>query len=206
MKEIINQQKQYFNSNVTKPVAFRIEQLKLLRSVVKSHERVLTEAIYKDFGKGNFNTYLTEFTGVYHAIDKAIKNVRKWSKWKNAATNMVNFPGRSYIIPEPLGACLIIGAWNYPVNLTLVPAVAAIAAGNTVVVKPSELAAHTSEVLSNMISQHFDPSFFAVVEGGVKETTELLAEQFDKIFFTGSVPVGKTIYEAAAKNLTPVTL
>ena len=206
MKAIIDQQKQYFNSNVTKPVNFRIEQLKRLRAVVKSYEQELTEAVYNDYGKGKFNTYLTEFTGVYGAIDKAIKKVRKWSKWKSAGTNMVNFPGRSYIIPEPLGTCLIIGAWNYPVNLTLVPAIAAITAGNTVIVKPSELAANTSAVLSRMIRSNFDPSFFAIVEGGVSETTELLAQPFDKIFFTGSINVGKTVYEAAARNLTPVTL
>lgn len=119
---------------------------------------------------------------------------------------MLNFPARSYIVPEPLGVCLVIGAWNFPVNLTLAPAIAAIAAGNTVVIKPSELAAHTSIVLSKMIRSSFDPSFIAVVEGSVEETTQLLEQPFDKIFFTGSVSVGKIVYQAAAQHLTPVTL
>lgn len=206
MNTLINEQKQYFNSNATKPVKFRIEQLKKLRSVVKSYEQELTEAIAKDFKKGPFNTFLTEFGGVYTALNKSIKHVKRWAQVKPVSNNLLNFPGRSYSIPEPLGVTLIIGAWNYPINLTLVPAIAAIAAGNTVVIKPSELTAHTSTVLAKMIHSNFDPSFFAVVEGGVEETTNLLTQPFDKIFFTGSIAVGKIVYEAAAKNLIPVTL
>ncbi len=206
MKALVNQQKQYFNSNTTKPLTFRIEQLKKLRSVLKNYEQELTDAVYKDFQKGRFNTFLTEFSGLYNDLDKAIKKVGKWAKIKRVGTNMVNFPGRSYIIPEPLGVSLIIGAWNYPINLTLVPTIAAIAAGNTVVLKPSELATHTSAALAKMIKSNFDPSFFAVVEGSIEETAELLEQPFDKIFFTGSAPVGKIVYQAAAKNLIPVTL
>jgi aldehyde dehydrogenase (NAD+) len=206
MNALISQQKKYFNSNTTKPVTFRIEQLKKLRSVLKSYEPELTDAIFKDFQKGGFNTFLTEFSGLYNDLDTAIKKLRKWAGIKRVGTNMLNFPARSYIIPEPLGVSLIIGAWNYPVNLTLVPAIGAIAAGNTVVLKPSELTAHTSAVLSKMIKSNFDPSFFTLVEGGVEETTELLAQPFDKIFFTGSISVGRIVYQAAAKNLVPVTL
>jgi aldehyde dehydrogenase (NAD+) len=206
MQSLINQQKQYFNSNATKPVKFRIEQLKKLRSVIKAYEQELTEAIFKDFKKGVFDTFLTEFGGVYVNLNKAIKNVSKWARVKPVSNNMLNFPGRSYIMPEPLGVSLIIGAWNYPINLTLAPAIAAIAAGNTVVIKPSELTPHTSALLAKMINSNFDSSFLAVVEGGVQETTELLAQPFDKIFFTGSISVGRIVYEAAAKNLIPVTL
>ena len=206
MKALIDQQKNYFNSNVTKPLAFRIEQLKKLRSVITNHEQELTDAIFRDFQKGSFNTFLSEFSGVYLGLDKAIKNMKKWAKIKRVGTNRVNFPGRSYIIPEPLGVCLVAGPWNYPINLALVPAIAAIAAGNTVVLKPSEVAAHTSAVLAKMIRSNFDSSFFAVVEGGIEETTELLEQPFDKIFFTGSIPVGRIVYQAAAKNLVPVTL
>jgi aldehyde dehydrogenase (NAD+) len=119
---------------------------------------------------------------------------------------MLNVPGSCYIMPEPLGVCLIIGAWNYPINLTIAPVIGAIAAGNTIVLKPSELSLHTSAGIAKMISENFDPAFFTVVEGGIEETTELLAQKFDKIFFTGSAPVGKIVYQAAAKNLTPVTL
>jgi aldehyde dehydrogenase (NAD+) len=206
MKALINQQKHYFNSNTTKPLTFRIEQLKKLRTVLKIHQKELTDAVFNDFQKGSFNTYLTEFAGLYADLDKAIKKLGKWAKIKRVGTNMLNFPASSYIMPEPLGVCLIIGSWNYPVNLTLAPAIAAIAAGNTVVIKPSELATHTSAALSNVIGSNFDPSFFAVVEGGVEETTELLEQPFDKIFFTGSIPVGRIVYKAAAKNLIPVTL
>ncbi|HEX7903445.1 MAG TPA: aldehyde dehydrogenase [Chitinophagaceae bacterium] len=206
MKALINLQKKYFNSNATKPLDFRIEQLKKLKSVLKTYEQELTDAVFNDFQKGSFNTFLSEFAGIYVDLDKSIKKLHKWAKIKRVKTNMVNLPASSCIMPEPLGVCLIIGAWNYPINLCLVPAIAAIAAGNTVVLKPSELATHTSSVLSTIITSNFDPSFFAVVEGGVEETSELLEQPFDKIFFTGSVPVGKIVYKAAAKNLIPVTL
>ena len=206
MEAIIEKQKEFFSSNATKPISFRIGQLKKLQSVLKKYEPLLAQAISQDYGKGSFNTFLTEFTGIYDDIIKTIKKLRKWAKVKRVGTNMLNVPGTCYVIPEPLGVCLIIGAWNYPVNLTIAPAIGAIAAGNTVVIKPSELASHTSEGLAKMIRENFDPSFFTVVEGGVEETTQLLAQKFDKIFFTGSVAVGRIVYQAAAKNLIPVTL
>jgi aldehyde dehydrogenase (NAD+) len=206
MKDIIDSQRQYFNSNITKPVAYRIAQLKKLKRVIKDHEPELTDAVYKDFMKGQFNTFLTEFSGLYIELENYIKHISKWAKIKRAGTNMFNMPATSYQIPEPLGVCLVIGAWNYPINLSLAPVVAAIAAGNTVILKPSELTAHTSAVIAKMVRSNFDPSFLTVVEGGIQETTELLAQSFDKIFFTGSVAVGKVVYQAAARHLTPVTL
>jgi aldehyde dehydrogenase (NAD+) len=118
----------------------------------------------------------------------------------------LNWPAQSYILPEPLGVTLVIGAWNYPIQLSLAPVVASLAAGNTVILKPSELCPATSREIARMVNENFDPSYFKVVEGGVAETTALLAEKFDKIFFTGSTKVGKIVYAAAAKNLTPVTL
>jgi aldehyde dehydrogenase (NAD+) len=206
MKAIIDQQRLYFNSNQTKPVAFRKEQLTKLRSALKNNEQDLIEAVYKDFGKGSFNTFLTEFTGLYAELNNAIRNVKRWAKPKRVSTNILNSPGGSYQVPEPLGVCLVIGAWNYPINLALAPAIGAIAAGNTVVLKPSELTVHTSTVLAKMIHENFDPQFLTVVQGGISETTELLEQKFDKIFFTGSVPVGRIVYKAAVKYLTPVTL
>ncbi|HTF20898.1 MAG TPA: aldehyde dehydrogenase [Chryseolinea sp.] len=205
-KALVEQQKAFFNSNATKPLSFRINQLKLLRTVLKAYERELIDAVHKDFQKGTFNTFLTEIGTVYADLNRAIKRVRSWAKTKRVGTDMLNFPGRSYIVPEPLGVSLVIGAWNYPVNLTLVPAIAAIAAGNTVVIKPSELTEHTSALLSKIIKANFDPCFFSVLEGGIEETTQLLAQSFDKIFFTGSVSVGRIVYQAAARNLVPVTL
>ena len=206
MKELIDKQVNFFNSNITKDIDFRIEQLKKLKKTIKESEKTLMEAIYKDFKKAEFETYSTELALVYGDINEAIKKVQKWSKVKRVGTNLVNFPAKSYIIPEPLGVSLIIGAWNYPYQLSLAPVVAAMVAGCTIILKPSELPANTSHALAQLVRDNFDPSYFAVVEGGVSETTELLEHKFDKIFFTGSVPVGKTVYEAAAKHLTPVTL
>jgi aldehyde dehydrogenase (NAD+) len=206
MEEIVKKQKSYFNSNASKPITFRLAQLTKLKSALLSYEQELTRAIFQDFQKGSFNTYLTEFTGLYADLNKNIKKLRKWTKIKRVGTNLLNIPGSSFIMPEPLGVCLIISAWNYPINLSLAPVISALAAGNTVVLKPSEVASHTSAGLTKMISDNFDPSYFTVVEGGIEVTTELLAQAFDRIFFTGSTSVGKIVYQAAAKNLIPVTL
>ncbi|MGV8945158.1 MAG: aldehyde dehydrogenase [Lutibacter sp.] len=206
IKDILAQQQTFFNSNKTKEVNFRIAQLKKFKNILKENESLLYKAIYEDFGKSEFETYATELSLLYHEINHFIKNIKKWSKRKRVSTGLVNFPARSYIIPEPLGVTLVIGAWNYPYQLSLVPAITSIAAGNTVILKPSELPSKTSEVMAKMINDHFPSHFFYVVEGGAKETTELLEHRFDKIFFTGSIPVGRIIYQAAAKHLTPVTL
>ncbi|MBC8768781.1 aldehyde dehydrogenase [Arenibacter sp. BSSL-BM3] len=206
MEEIVEAQKQFFNSNTTKDIAFRIGQLQKLESILRANEELLHQAIYKDFKKSAFENYTTEISLLYHDIKEAIKRVKKWSAQKRVRTNLANLPGKSYIIPEPLGVSLIIGAWNYPYQLSLAPAIAAIAAGNTVIIKPSELPINTSKAMAKLINENFDPNFFKVIEGGVAETTDLLNQKFDKIFFTGSVPVGKIVYQAAAKKLIPVTL
>lgn len=206
MKEIIEKQRQFFNSNRTKDLNFRMEQLQVLKTLLLSNQNRLNEAIYADFGKSPFETFTNEFGLVFLDIDEACKKLKSWAKRKRVRTNWVNFPAKSYIIPEPLGVSLVIGAWNYPYQLSLAPAIAAIAAGNTVILKPSELPSNTSKIMAELINQSFDASFFHVVEGGIEETSALLAERFDKIFFTGSPTVGKIVYQAAAKHLTPVTL
>ncbi len=206
MHEIVSTQRAYFHAQKTKELSFRIKQLNTLEKVLKQNESLLFEAIHTDFKKSEFDTFTTELALLYHEIYLAKKHLTSWARPKRVATNLVNFPAKSYSIPEPLGVCLVIGAWNYPYNLSLSPAVAAIAAGNTVVLKPSEIPSESSKVMHKLISEHFDEAFFTVVEGGVSETTELLKQKFDKIFFTGSTPVGKIIYKAAAENLTPVTL
>ncbi len=203
---IIENQRTFFNSNKTKSIDFRIQQLKTLESAIKKNEQKLIDAIYLDFKKSEFDTYTTELALVYTDIREAIKKIKKWSKIKRVSTNLVNFPAKSYIIPEPLGVSLIIGAWNYPYQLSFAPTVAAIAAGCTIVLKPSELPQNTSKVIAQIITENFDSNYFKVIEGGIKETTAVLEQKFDKIFFTGSVTVGKIVYQAAAKNLTPVTL
>lgn len=206
MQELVNKQRQFFNSNKTKDINFRIEQLKKLKKLLKENEQRMEEAIYADFSKSAFDNYSTEIALLYLEINDAVKKIKRWASRKRVPTDLVNLPGRSYIMPEPLGVSLIIGAWNYPYQLSFAPAIAAIAAGNTVILKPSELPANTSRLMAEIINSNFDPEFFKVVEGGVKETQQLLEQRFDKIFFTGSVPVGRIVYQAAAKHLTPVTL
>lgn len=206
MNEIVLAQKAFFNSNKTKNIDFRIAQLKKLKRVLQENEERMEKAIFEDFSKSAFDNYSTELALLYLEIDDAVKKVRKWAARKRVATNIVNFPARSYMIPEPLGVTLVIGAWNYPYQLSFAPAIAAIAAGNTVILKPSELPANTSKLMAEMVNTNFAPEFFKVVEGGVAETQQLLEQRFDKIFFTGSVAVGRIVYQAAAKHLTPVTL
>lgn len=206
MEKLINSQREFFFSKATLDLNFRIEQLRKLEGILKKNETELDRAIYADFGKSSFENYETELGLIYHDIDSACRNLKRWAKVKKVYTNVANLPGRSYIIPEPLGVSLVIGAWNYPYQLSLCPTIAAIAAGNTVVLKPSELSAETSRIISKLINENFESNFFKVVEGGIEETTNLLAQKFDKIFFTGSTTVGKIVYRAAAKNLTPVTL
>ncbi|MCD9026800.1 aldehyde dehydrogenase family protein [Luteimonas sp. BDR2-5] len=206
MKHIIEAQRAFFNTNHTKPVEFRRAQLETLKSLIQRNETALEEAIDADYGKGRFNTFITELYVVYDEIDVALRQLPDWTRHRPVATDLLNSPGQSYIVPEPLGVSLVIGPWNYPYQLTLTPIVAAIAAGCTVVLKPSELTPHSSGLIARLLREAFDPRFLAVVEGGIPETTALLAEKFDVIFFTGSVPVGKIVYQAAAKHLTPVIL
>ena len=204
--EILQSQKIFFNSHKTKDLSFRKTQLKKLKNLIKKHENQLYEAIYKDFGKSEFETFGTEISFIYKDIDYYLKNLNSLAKPKKVKTNIVNQLGSSKIYREPLGNCLVIGAWNYPYQLTLTPVVAAIAAGNTCIIKPSELPENTMKVMAQLINENFDSAFLYVVEGGVEETTEILKLRFDKIFFTGSPRVGKIVYQAAAEHLTPVTL
>lgn len=206
MQHLFDSQKEFFGNHTTRELEFRRSQLKRLYQVLKSNEGELIEAIHADFGKSAFETIATELELIYHEIRLALRNLNEWTRKHSVKTNLLNFPARSYTIPEPLGVCLVIGAWNYPYLLSLSPCVSAIAAGCTVILKPSELPGATSNIMAKLIAKHFDPAFFAVVEGGVPETTDLLNLPFDKIFFTGSTKVGKIVYQAAAKNLTPVTL
>ena len=205
-KEIVKNQKDYFQSQATKPVHYRVSQLKRLREVLRSNESLMMEAIETDFKKSRFDTFTNELALLYLDINEAIKKLPRWSKRKRVRTNLINFPAKSFIQPEPLGTSLIIGAWNYPIQLSFAPVIAAIAAGNTIVLKPSEVPSATSKVIAKLVNENFDENYFRVVEGGVPETTALLEQKWDNIFFTGSVPVGKIVYKAAAENLIPVTL
>lgn len=204
--QIFQSQKSYFNSHQTKDVSFRIQQLKKFKSLLEQNEDRMYEAIMADFSKSKFETYLTEFGLLYQELNHMIKKLKRWSRPKKVRTGLTNFPGKSYIYPEPLGVTLVIGAWNYPYQLSLLPAATSLAAGNTVILKPSEMPSQTSSIMAELINDNFDPAYFHVIEGGPEETTDLLKNPFDKIFFTGSTHVGKIVYKAAAENLTPVTL
>jgi aldehyde dehydrogenase (NAD+) len=204
--EILEKQKVFFKTHITKDLNFRKSQLKKLKQLVKDNEKLLYNAIYQDFGKSEFETFGTEVSFVYKDIDFYLKKLSSLAKEKSVITNIVNQLGSSKIIYEPLGNCLVIGAWNYPYQLTLTPVIAAIAAGNTCIIKPSELPENTMKAMAKIINENFQPEFLYVVEGGVEETTEILKLRFDKIFFTGSPRVGKIVYKAAAEYLTPVTL
>jgi len=180
--------------------------LEKLRDVILQNENLLYEAIYKDFGKSKFDTFTTEISFILNDIKYYLKNLKSLSKPKKVRTNLVNQIGKSRIHSEPLGNILVIGAWNYPYQLSLSPIVAALAAGNCCILKPSEIAEHTMKAMVKIINDNFPPEYLYAYEGGIDETTELLKLKFDKIFFTGSTKVGNIVYKAAAENLTPVVL
>lgn len=163
MQAILRAQRAFFNTNVTKSIAFRIEQLRKLRAMLADHEAEMEEAIRLDYGKQQYEAFVTELLPVYNEIDAALQNVAAWSAIRPVQGTAMTSPGRSFVMPEPLGVGLVIGPWNYPYQLSLSPAVAAIAAGCTVVLKPSELTAHCSALLARLIAETFDPGFFTVV-------------------------------------------
>lgn len=203
---IFSTQKDYYRTNHTKSISFRKGSLQKLQKLLQANEDRLYKAIYKDFRKSEFDTYSNELSIIYGEIDYFIKNLDRLSKPQKVRTNIANMPAKSYIYKEPLGCTLIIGAWNYPYQLTLVPMISAIAAGNTCMVKPSELPQNTMKIMAELINTHFPSHYLYIIEGGVEETTEVLKLPFNKIFFTGSPRVGKIVYQAAARNLTPITL
>lgn len=206
IEQLVKDQREYYKTNATHSIDFRLKQLKKFKALVLDNIELFHEAIYKDFGKSRYENELTEIAPFIEEINIAIKKLAKWSKPKRVRTNLLNFPAKSYIVPEPLGVSLVIGAWNFPYNLSLTPVVGSMAAGNTTLLKPSELSKETSALMAKLINNNFDPRFFHVIEGGVPETTAILKQRFDKIFFTGSPMVGKIVNRAAAENLTNVTL
>lgn len=205
ISEVIRQQRLFFATGKTKDVSFRLEQLKLLRKTVVDNQEAILAALKADLNKPTFEAYATEI-GVLKEIDHTIKNLKSWTKPKKVPTTPEQFPSEAVIYPEPLGVVLIIAPWNYPFQLIISPLVGAIASGNCTILKPSELAPHTSRVIVDIFQKNFDPAYIAVVEGGVETSQQLLKEKFDHIFFTGGTAVGKIVMEAAAKQLIPVTL
>ena len=206
LKSIIDNQINYFSSKKTIDIASRINSLKKLLQEIKASENEIELALYKDLGKSKGESYLTEINFVYTEINIALKNIKKWTKRKAVKSSLINFPSSDYIVPEPYGLTLHISPWNYPFQLSIAPLIGAVAAGNTVVLKPSEYSKNTSLLLEKILSNVFDPGHVVVVNGGVDISTKLLEFKWDYIFFTGSIGVGKIIAKAAANNLTPTTL
>tara|TARA_R100001143_G_scaffold63592_2_gene73075 strand:- start:14309 stop:15676 length:1368 start_codon:yes stop_codon:yes gene_type:complete len=204
-QQIANQKSSFFKG-INRPLSTRMKHLSTLRELVQDNESLFYEALQKDLGKPEFEVYTTEIITVLNEIDVHLKNVKQWAKVRATGNSYFTFPSKSKIYSQPLGVVLIIGAWNYPIHLTLMPLIGAISAGNTIALKPSELAPNTSSLLAKLFRYYFEPDFISVHEGGADTSTKLLKEPFDKIFFTGSTHVGKIVMKAAAEHLTPVTL
>jgi aldehyde dehydrogenase (NAD+) len=195
-----------FQSERTRPLEWRFEQLRGVERLLQEREHEILEALYADVGKPTMEAYLSEVGYVTREVNYVQKHLAKWTKAEKIKTPVIAQPGKSLVLKEPLGVVLIIGPWNYPFHLVMAPLVGALAAGNCVAIKPSEVAPRTSALLARWLPEYLDPQAVAVIEGGVAETTELLKQRYDHIFYTGNGHVGRIVMEAAAKHLTPVTL
>jgi len=193
-----------FDSGKTRPLAWRRGQIEALMRFAKENGDALVAALQADMGKPELEARAADIGQITQEAKLALKNLKKWTRPERAG--MIPLMGKSFVVRDPLGVVLIIAPWNYPVGLLLSPLVGAIAAGNAVVLKPSEVTAHTSNVLAELLPKYLDTDAIALVEGGVPETTELLEQRFDHIMYTGNGSVAKVVMAAAAKNLTPVTL
>ncbi|KAF7727478.1 Aldehyde dehydrogenase [Apophysomyces ossiformis] len=204
---IVAKLRENFKSGITKDVAFRKEQLKNLLCCIEENAAEFQEAVHRDLRKHKMEISIGELSPVVDEVQYMIKNVDRLAKPTYPTKRFkINSLDKTYVRKEPKGVVLVIGAWNYPVNLLLLPAVGAIAAGNCVILKPSEVSAHTAAAMARLLPKYLDERAYAVINGGVEETTALLDQQLDHIFYTGNGTVGKIIMTAAAKHLTPVTL
>ncbi len=206
IQQIVEKQREFFDTGKTIDVDFRITALKRLREAIYKHEAEIHAALKKDLGKSEAESYMCEIGMTLSEISYQLKHIKTWSRSHTKRTGMANFHGKSFTVCEPYGCVLIMSPWNYPFMLCLEPMVGAIAAGNCCVLKPSAYSPATSAVIRQIVSEIFPEKYVAVVEGGRAENTELLNQKFDYIFFTGGVTVGKLVMEKASANLTPVTL
>ncbi|XP_030259150.1 aldehyde dehydrogenase family 3 member A2-like isoform X2 [Sparus aurata] len=203
---VVQRARKSFQTGRTKPLEFRIHQLKSLLRFISDRRRDIAEAVKKDLGKSEHGTELFETLGLEGDIKLAVEKLAEWAAPRPVEKNLLTISDEVYVQPEPLGVVLIIGAWNYPWAVTLQPLVGAIAAGNAAIIKPSEVSSHSAKVMEELLPQYLDKDLYPVVTGGVPETQELLRQRFDHIFYTGNSTVGKLVMEAAARHLTPVTL
>ncbi|MBT8307207.1 MAG: aldehyde dehydrogenase [Maribacter sp.] len=204
--ELLQKQRDFFATQQTKDIKFRKKALKKLQNEIISREDEIAAAIYKDFKKPKFETLAFETQFVLAELKHVLRNIDLWARPERKSTALINWPSSDWIYKEPYGAVLIIAPWNYPFHLAFAPLIGAIAAGNTAVIKPSEVTPNTAKIISEIVTAVFTAEHVTVVEGGVEESQKLLAQQWDYIFFTGGTRVGKIVYESAAKHLTPVTL
>ena len=203
---LVEKQRTYFASGVTRDVSFRRAQLEKFEGMIRANEDRIQRAVHDDLRKPPFEMYASEIAMLFAEADFALKGIDCWTRPVKVSNPPIYWSAESRIYPEPYGVTLIFAPWNYPFMLLLAPLVGAIAAGNCTVLKPSEISAHSSRVIAEMVAETFEPRYIAAVEGGMEVIRPLLEEKFDYLFFTGSPAVGKSIMKAAAKNLTPVTL
>uniref|UniRef100_A0AAY4DGR0 Aldehyde dehydrogenase n=1 Tax=Denticeps clupeoides TaxID=299321 RepID=A0AAY4DGR0_9TELE len=205
-KQVVDRAQQAFLSGRSRPLGFRLQQLRALHRLITEREADIVAALKQDLNRSRFDTPLFELIGLENEIRLAESSLSEWAAPRPVKKNLVTASDDVYVQAEPLGVVLIIGAWNYPWALTLQPLIGAIAAGNGAVVKPSELSSHSSDLLKELLPQYLDKEMYQVVTGGIPESQELLRQRFDHIFYTGNSIVGKIVMEAAARHLTPVTL
>ncbi|MGB0828688.1 MAG: aldehyde dehydrogenase [Flavobacteriaceae bacterium] len=206
LKELHAKQKEFYQELKNKPLAFRIERLKKLKQQLSEREAEILEALHSDLGKSDFEGYTSEILMVHKELDLFIKNLKYWAAPKRVAGSLLNFPSQDYILSESYGSVLMISPWNYPFQLSMIPLIGGVAAGNTVVLKPSEFAPNSSKILIELLEAVFEADWVKVIEGDALIARDLLKFQWDYIFFTGSTAVGKIVAQAAAVHLTPVTL
>ncbi|MGI5929418.1 aldehyde dehydrogenase [Pseudoflavonifractor sp.] len=203
---MVSRQRAFWNTGATRSVEWRLTQLKKLEQALEEREEALCAALKADLGKAAYESWLSEIGMTLGELRFARKHLKKWAAVKRRPSAMPLFPASSRVVPQPYGIVLIMSPWNYPVQLTLVPLVSALAAGNCAVVKPSAYAPNVARVVAELLGDIFPPEYVSVVQGGRAENAALLEQDFDYIFFTGSPAVGKTVMAAAAQHLTPVTL
>ncbi len=206
IQDIVQLQRDKYRENSYIEFQKRIELLTKVQDAIIKYEKEILNSLFLDLGKPVYEAQLSEVIFVQNEIRSIKKNLKKWMKKKKVKTPLIHFPAKSFIQSEAYGSVLIIAPWNYPFQLLFSPMIGAIAAGNRVVLKPSEISENTSHLVKKMIDEVFDKEYVACIEGGVKETTELLDSHFDYIFYTGNSHVGRIVMEKASKNLTPVTL
>ena len=205
LKNIIKNQRDFFNTNTTKSVEYRLQMLQRLKKIINANEEKILSALYNDLSKSKSEAYMSEVAMVYAELDEALKKVREWSRPQRARGTIGTFPAKNYVFSEPYGIVLIMSPWNYPFNLAIAPLIAAISAGNCAVIKCSKESKYTSNLIKEIINNTFDKKYIYCVDSDI-EYNDVIYQKYDYIFFTGSSRVGKIIMRAASENLTPVSL